>query len=184
MTRHLLLLDFPPTTVEGVFLIKDISQYAPGLPIACPELQILPPGYSIPTVIGNLHPPFDLVLNACSVGIIGPLSCQSSCPNLPDGIWHIRYDVSPNSLVYVEYDVMRITHAMNMLMQLLCKLNLQPCLPDADVQKALSQLEFIRLMLLSSKVMIEDEHKAQDGMNQYRYAISLINKLSYTRSFC
>lgn len=181
--RHILQLEFPPTSNESVFLVNDISIYATGLPISCAELQILPPGYGVPTVIGNLNPPFNLVLNACTIGMLPPTGCATSCPGLPDGIYHVRYDVSPNSIVFVEYDVMRITHATNLLMELLCKLNLQNCLPDSEIQEQLTQLDFIKWLLLSAKVTVEDQHVPGTGIAQYRYALSLIDKMSTRRCF-
>jgi len=177
MTRHILQLAFPDTTNEGVLLIKDISVYATGLPVSCLELQILPPGYSVPTIVGNITQGFDLVLNACQIGMLSATKCTNSCPGLPDGIYHIRYSVSPNSIVFVEYDLMRVTHAMNRLMNLLCALSIPTCLPSSQLQAQLEQLWFIQWLLVSAKVTVEDEHNPTKGMNQYKYAISLIDKL-------
>jgi len=184
MARHILQLDFGNITNEGVFLIKDISIYAPGLAVSCPELQILPPGYRTPTIISNIVSGFDLVLNACQVGMLSPGRCSNSCPGLPDGIWHFRYDVSPNAIVFVEYDVMRIVHAMNKCMNLLCKLSIPTCLPSAELQQQISELMFIQWLLISAKVTVEDQHKPDDGINQYRYALQLMEKVSSRRCFC
>lgn len=184
MAKHILALDFPDTPNEGIFRIKDTSIYTPLLKVECPELQILPSGYGRPAVLNSITAGFDLVLNACTMGIMGPASCADTCPNLPDGVWHIRYDISPNDKVYVEYDIMRTTHATNRLNAMYCATADKPCNPDADTVYQLQQLDLIRDFLVASQVLVGEQHKIEDGVNMYRYAVNLIDKLSSRRGRC
>lgn len=176
MAKHILALETPVTVNEGVFIIRDTSIYTTLLQVACGELQILPPGYG---TIGQISvtPGFNLVLNACTMGIMGPTSCSDGCPNLPDGIYHLRYDVSPNNMVFVEYNHMRTTHAINKLNGLYCEVDLKDCLPDQQQVYTLSQLDIIRDYLTVSKSMVEDQKDPEDGVNLYRYAMSLMTKM-------
>ena len=184
MGRHILSLNIPDVTNEGIFLIDDTSIYDSSVPISCLNLQILPPGASIPSTIEPSSSGFRLVLNACSMGIMSPVSCTDSCPGLPDGIYNIRYSVAPNDKLWVEYKVFRITHALNMWNNLLCRVNLAPCLPSKEVEYQLKELDIIHDYLVSAKVTCEDEHVYDDAVNQYRYAISLMNKFAYKKPFC
>jgi len=184
MAGHILSLNIPDVSNEGIFVIEDLSVYTSLLSIQCPELQILPPGYSVPSVVDGFLPGFRLVLNACTMGIMTAANCATSCPALPDGIWNIRYSVSPNAVVYVEYNYMRTTHAMIMLMELYCSVGMKPCLPDQETIYQVQQLDLIRDYLVTAKGLVEQENKPKDGMDLYRYAITLMNKLSSRRRGC
>lgn len=185
MGKHLLQLNFPDCPVEGVFLIDDISIYdsstnGTNLPIECGNLQITPPGYNVPLSLEVKHGS-DLVLNACAMGILNSSSCTNSCPALPDGLWNIRYSVAPNNLVYVEYKILRIVQAINRYHDLLCRVGLTPCLPDIEIRQELNSLNIIHNYLLSSKMTVENKHQFSDGVNQYNFAIELMDKITYNR---
>ena len=190
MGKHILQLNFPDCPNQGVFLIDDISIYdgvsptgigsTTGLPIACGNLQITPPGYTVPSQL-TVNPQFRLVLNACTLGMMPPQSCSGCCPDLPDGLWNIRYSVAPNDKVYVEYKILRIVEAWKRYMELLCRVGLTPCLPDNEVQQELMSLDIIRNYLLSAKGTVENKHQFADGMNQYNFAVELMDKMSYNR---
>jgi hypothetical protein len=184
MAKHILALNFPDTSNEGIFRIDDESIYDPSLGVSCLNLQILPPGAMYPSVIEGFNSGFRLVLNACTIGIMGPSSCADSCPGLQDGIYNIRYSVSPNDRVWVEYKHMRIVHALNRWNDLLCRVKLTACLPDQGTEQQLRELDIIHNYLISSKVTCEDEHVFDDAINQYRYALTLMDKLAYKKPFC
>src|SRR5690349_6932993 len=103
MGQHILSLDIRDTCNLGILLIDDTSTYDSLLPVACPNLQITPAGYTVPASIEPTTAGFRLVLNACTIGIVNSTQCGQSLPELPDGIWRIRYSVSPNDKVFVEY---------------------------------------------------------------------------------
>lgn len=183
MGKHILRLRIPSMTDEGVFVIEDISTYDSVLPVSCETLQVTTPGAMSSTLV-TVSRGFRSVLNACTVGILPGSSCGDSCPALPDGLYNVRYSVSPNDTVFVEYYHMRTTRAMNRYHNLLCHLDLQCCLPDQETQYQLQELDIIHNFILSAKVTAENCHHPQDAINQLRYANHLIDKLSTKRPFC
>lgn len=194
MGKNILQLHFPDCTNEGVFLIDDISIYdglaagisgstSAGLPASCANLQITPPGANTPTSL-SVIPGSRLILNACSLGLLPTTACSNNCPDLPDGMYNIRYSVAPNNLVYVEYKILRIVRAVNRRYKMLCKIGLTPCLPDADVQAELRDLDTILNYLMSAKLTVENEHQYADGINQYKFAVELMDKMSYRPRNC
>lgn len=185
MGKHKLSLNFPDTTNEGVVLIDDISTYDPLLTVTCPNLQITPPGYTMPASIDPLSTGFRLVLNSCSLGITPTGQCSTALPNLQDGPWNVRYSVAPNDDVYVEYWYMRTVKAMNRYYGLLCALNIPCCLPDQEMIYILQQLDIIRNFILSAKVTVENcGHDVEAGVNQLKFANELMDKMSRRKPFC
>ncbi len=184
MAKQLLYLEVPPTVNEGIFRVDDISIYDSVLPYACPNLQITAPGFNRPSVFEGMSKGFRLVLNACMLGVSPANSCLTSCPNLPDGIYHLRYSISPNDLVYIEYDYLRTVSATNLLNRMLQQLDLKCCLPDQETLKILQDIAVIRGFLVSAQTNVNDLHEFERGINQYRYALDLIAKMSTCIPFC
>jgi len=206
MGKHILQLNFPDTTNEGVFLIDDISIYDPtllsttsssasstgslsphpcsGVMVPCGNLQVTPPGFYSPTSLSVQYGNFRLVLNACTLGILGTTGCTDGCPALPDGMYDIRYSVAPNDQVFVEYKILRITQALNRYYNLLCRINLTPCLPSQDTDYQIRSLETIYTYLIAAKTTVENEHQFTDGMNLYRFAVGLMDKMSFEPNRC
>jgi hypothetical protein len=185
MGKHILSLDIRDTLNQGILLIDDTSTYDSLLPVTCPNLQITPPGYSVPASIDPLVSGFRLILNSCSLGLTAAGGCSTALPGLEDGLWRIRYSVSPNDKVFVEYYYMRTVKAMNRYYKLLCGLRLKCCLPDQETIYLLQQLDIIRNYILSAKVTTEEcGHDVQDGINQLRYANALMDKMSTRKPYC
>jgi len=182
MAQHLLFLQEGKTSNEGIFLLNDISIYAPSVPLLCPTLEILAPGFQTPTVL-TIVPGSNLVLNACSLGVLNQTACTTCAPDLEDGIYHVRYSVSPNNQVFVEYNILRIVHAWNRLNDVLCDLGLKCQTPGKELQNTIQQCAIIREYLIAAKTLVEDQHQNQDGINIYRFAYSLIEKLSKNRDY-
>lgn len=183
MSQHILALKIDDCYNDGIFLVKDISVYTSTIPVQCPELQILPPGYTTPSVL-EVSSRFDLVLNACTMGIMTANNCASGCPCLPDGIWWLRYTVAPSDKVYVTYNYLRITQAWNRLNNLLCQLPLDCTLPDQDLQYDIDNISRIREYLIAAQTNVNQLNKPEEGINEYRFAIQLMDKMSYKRPRC
>lgn len=182
--QHILQLQIDPTYNEGVLLVRDISIYASGLGVACQSLQISPPGFTIPTIIVPTTTNFSYILNACTLGIAVPGGCSDMCPNIPDGIYQLYYTVSPNDKVFVGYQYLRIVSAINRLNGYLCKLQLPNCLPSQELTYELQNIDIIRNYLRSAQTNINDLHNQTDGINQYQFAISLMDKMVTRRPYC
>jgi hypothetical protein len=177
---HQLSLEIPTTANPRIFRIDDTSIYTDGLPIICPVLQITPPGFSVPTNI-TVTTPFNLVLNACTLGIQSS-DCGNNSYVLPDGIYIIRYSVSPNDKVFVEYHHMRVTQFVNRYNQMLCNLELNGCEPNADIKAQLNELRLIKSFIDAAKAKVEDCHDDAKGMELLEYARRKLMKLD--SNFC
>jgi len=100
--RHILSLEIPQVSNCDLLCIKDTSQYSTDLAIDCEELLVTLPGYTVPVLV-KVTNGFDMCLTACTLGQ-QKLNCGKSQDKIPDGIYIIRYSVSPNSKVFVEYN--------------------------------------------------------------------------------
>lgn len=183
MGQHILLLNFPSVTEEGVIVVEDISVYDDILPVMCPTLQVTPPGGNS-VIFDTSGTGWHTVLNACSIGLLPSTGCSESCPCLPDGIYNFRYSVAPNDQVFVEYNVMRTVQAMNRYFHLLCGLNIQCCIPDKELQYQLSQLDIIRNYILAAKLAVEECNRPEDGINILLFANTLMDKMSRCKPWC
>ncbi len=183
MSQHILQLKIDDVYNEGVFLVKDISVYTPAIPVQCPELQILSPGYRTPVVL-QVSQGFDLVLNACTLGIVPSTGCADGCPKLPDGIYWVQYTVAPADRVYVQYNYLRITQAWNRLNSLLCQLPLDCTLPSQELQYDIDNISRIREYLIAAQTNVNQLNAAEEGIQIYRFAVELMDKMSYKRARC
>lgn len=173
--QHQLSLDIPHTNNPRVFRIFDTSIYSDKIPVKCGLLQITPPGFNYPINI-NVTPEFNLILNACSLGLQSK-NCGDTSELLPDGIYKIRYSDSPNDKVFVEYEHLRITQFNNKYNEHLCSLELAACEPEADVKEQLKELDLIESFVKAAKVKVEDCHDSSDGMDLFKYAQKRLAKL-------
>ena len=177
--KHQLSLEVPDTNNCSVFRIFDTSLYSSLLDITCGNLQITSPGFNEPVSIEVL-PHFNLILNGCTLGI-QTAGCGSVSEVLPDGIYNIKYSVSPNDEVYVEYNYLRICQTLNKYFNELCKLELAACEPEADVKAQLNELRLIKSFLDAAKVKVEYCENPQEGMDLFIYAQARLQKLG---EFC
>lgn len=179
-SKHQLSLELPASNNVKVFRISDVSTYAEGLGTDCGTLQITPPGFSQPTTIEVL-PHFNLVLNGCTLGV-QQTGCGSYQYNLPDGIYWIRYSVSPNDKVYVEYNHLRMTQTLNKYFNALCTLELAACEPDPDVKEQLKELSMIKSFLDAAVAKVEYCQELHEGMDLFLYAQKRLQK--FTSQYC
>jgi hypothetical protein len=112
-------------------------------------------------------------LTACALGIQVE-NCGSDFNALPDGIYPIKYSVSPHDEVYVEYNHLRTTKAMIKLRKAYCDLDLI-CEPDTKKAK-LEKLRLIQDYLTAAKAHVEDCREATKGYNLYCEAMKLLEK--------
>lgn len=176
--KHILSLDIPDTLNANVLRVVDTSIYSPELAVACPTLQILVPGFTEP-VTATMVQGGETLLSSCSLGI-QVTNCDSVLTALPDGIYVIRYSVAPNDKVFVEYNYLRITAAMNKYYNIYCSVNLSGCEPLQPEKDKLNKLRILRSMLDGAKAKIEFCHNNDQGMAIYNYAVAQLDKLSCT----
>jgi hypothetical protein len=174
MANHVLSLEVPTVMNSCILSINDTSIYADIVPVTCPTLNVTVPGFSYSTQI-DVTAGFSEILTACDLQL-QTTQCGEVYGNLPDGIYIIKYSVSPNDLVYVEYNHLRITQALIRYNKALCDLDLAACTPPEKVQEKLEKLRMIRMYLDAAKAKVEFCHEPQKGMSLYNYAIKLLNK--------
>ena len=180
--KHLLALDIPETACENILRIWDASIYGDGLDIDCPRLDIYLPGFSLPiyyTTNPDLDPPTVLnpgfVKNFSSTDL-GLTAENSDVIAFPDGLYTIRYSVSPNDTVYVQYYHLRTTRLMNMYYKEICKIQLQACEPTAEQHQKMHDLRYIKMYIDAAKSKAEYCHSPLQAVEMYEYAESLLAK--------
>jgi hypothetical protein len=178
--KHQLSLEVPETNNCQVFRIFDTSIYDEHVPVTCPKLEITSPGFNEPVVIDVVQG-FNLVLNGCTLGI-QTSGCGTTSDRLPDGIYTIRYSVSPNDQVYVEYHFLRVCQTNNKYFNELCKLELAACEPTADVKEQLAELRLIKSFIDAAKAKVEQCDDLQEGIELLFYAQKRLQ--NYSSSGC
>jgi hypothetical protein len=174
MANHVLSLEVPTVMNSCILSINDTSVYSPLVPITCPTLNVTVPGFAYSCQF-EVTPGFNQILTACDLQL-QTQQCGEVYASIPDGIYIIKYSVSPNDVVYVEYNHLRITQALIRYNKALCDLDLAACEPSAKVQQKLEKLRMIRMYLDAAKAKVEYCHEPQKGMSLYNYAIKLLNK--------
>lgn len=177
MATHKLALDIPDTLTECVFKVSDSSSYSDDLPTECPKLEITLPGFQLPSVVTDLKPNFSVSLNACQLGI-QVYNCGVQYNPLPDGVYVARLSYSPNDQLYVEYNHLRITCALNKINEILCCLDLADCEPVEPTKSQLRELQNLQMMLKGAKAQVEYCHHPRKGMSMYNYVMKRLNKLA------
>jgi len=177
--KHILGLDIIETANTNTMRVSDASVYA-DFAVTCGKLQIQPPGFNSVAEF-DVSQNFSLVLNACSIGV--QLSgCGEVASDIPDGIYKIKYSVSPNDKVYVEYAFLRTTSAMAKYYQALCDLEVGACEPSASVKESLDKLMQVKMYIDAAKAEVEYCHELTKGLDIFNYAVKQLDKL--TSSSC
>jgi hypothetical protein len=179
MAKHVLSLEVPDTLNKCVLRIVDTSVYNPDVAPVCPQLYVTLPGFNRSVMLDEsfFSTGFSLNLTACDLEIQNE-ECGAEYNDLPDGIYIIKYAVSPHEYVYVEYNHLRITNALHKYKAALCDLDLMACEPTAKVMDKLKDLHKIKMYLEAAKAKVEYCHESEMGMDLYNYALKQLNKYS------
>ena len=173
-SKHELSLDIQQSNNCSLFRVADTSIYSPDLEVTCPILQILPPGFNEPVSI-SVTAEFNILVTACVLGI-QKSNCGTEAVTLPDGVYDIRYSVSPNDKVFVQYHYLRNCQVLNAYYLELCKLELAACEPEADVKDQLEELRLIKSYLDAAKAKVEHCNDIMQGMQLFIYAKNRLEK--------
>lgn len=177
--KHNLSLEIPHIGCENVLRIVDTSSYGRNLAIICPRLDITLPGFNSPVYITqyqgeDLQPYFSVNISAVELDL-QPES-NSGIMQLPDGLYTIRYSVSPNDKVYVEYYHLRTSITENIYYRELCRLQLEPCEPSAETKQKLNDLRYIKMYLDAAKAKAEYCNAPNQAVDMLGYANRLLDK--------
>jgi hypothetical protein len=104
--------------------------------------------------------------------------CDEESPQLPDGVYKLRYSISPNDKIYVDYYHLRVSQTLNILNNEYGKLELAACEPNGLVKEKLVELRLIDSYIRAAKVWVEDRHDIDKGMELLLYAKKKL--MSYT----
>jgi hypothetical protein len=175
MANHALSLEVPTVMNPTVLNIIDISVYSDIVPLTCATLNITVPGFAYSNQI-DVTPGFIKTLVGCDLQL-QTTNCGTQNVDLPDGVYIIKYSVSPNDIVYVEYNHLRITKALIKYNEILCNVDIAACDPPARIKQKLQELRLIRMYLDAAKAKVEYCLEPDKGMTLYNYALKLLNKL-------
>lgn len=177
MAKHILSLEAPDTLNSKILRVIDTSIYATDMAPECPVLEVTLPGFKLPVQLGEdvISTGFSLNLTACDLEIQTE-DCGTNYKSLPDGIYIIKYSVSPNDVVFVEYNHLRVTKLLNNYNNILCGLDVAGCEPSVETQGKLDQLTKIKQMIDAAKAKVEVCHEPMKGMELYTYAKKLLSK--------
>ena len=178
------MLDIPTVLAPCILTINDISEYNFDDPmLSCPMLEITPPGFSAPIVFNN-NANTNITLTWNGSYHISPIDLGLQQGNvtelcdLPDGIYIIRYSVSPNEVVYVEYNHLRITQALNSYKKTLCCVDLNKNKLGYENREMMNMLCDFRTYLDGAKALVEVCHKPAEGMALYHQAMKILDKIN------
>ncbi len=180
MSKNLLTLEVPDVMTDCILKIEDLSWYDQLLQYSCPTVQILAPGFTQcvtfndttePTVFKN----FAFNLTACDLGLQID-QCGLEFAIIPDGVYGIKYSISPNDLQYVEINHLRVTSLRKRLKQAWVKLDLGACQPPDQVQKQFDMLMQITGYIDAAKASVEVNLDYNKGMYLYNWAKKLMDK--------
>lgn len=176
MASHKLGLEILDIMNNCVMKIFDTSVYDENISVKCPQLQITSPGFKYSFFVDDITPNFNLNLTACDLKI-QKVNCGRDYNDLPDMIYVVKYSVSPNDIVFVEYNYLRITQAMNRLEKLYCDLDFLNCTPSDVLKNKREVVMKIREYIYGAKSYVEVCRKPKEGIELYKEAIRLMDKL-------
>jgi len=178
--KHSLSLEIPHISSPYVINIRDTGIYASGLPTQTPRLEILLPGFVQPVnIIQGVNPGFMFNVNAKDLEL--QLQTDIAMMALPDGVYTIRYSVSPNNIVHVSYYHLRATKIMNEYYAVLGTLVIDECDSACHLHKdeKLSALRQIKMYIESAIAKVEVMHATQEGIDMLTFAQRQLNKYRY-----
>lgn len=111
-----------PTYNTQTLGVADVSIYPPAPPISSPTMEITVPGFgkvTLPFVPNDFN-----IFNSTSLGIT---SVGDEFLPLPDGVYTLRYSVTPSYLNYVERTIIRVDQLQEKFDEAFMKLDMMEC---------------------------------------------------------
>lgn len=174
--KHILSLEVPTVANPEILSIIDTSSYSDKIPVDCSELLITTPGFNKPALI-KVEPGFSSHFNACDLEIQNT-NCGTIRNKLPDGIYIIKYSVSPNDKVYVEYNHMRVTSLLTLYYEALCSIDVNSCEPEGTRRDVISEMKYIKTLIDAAVANVEYCHSPNKGMDLYSFAKKRLSKIT------
>jgi hypothetical protein len=175
--KHELSLEIIETGNPKLFRISDTSFYSSDIPVDCATLEILSPGFNTPAILENVIPGFNYMINACTLKQQTVDCSSNNFGTVADGVYVIRYSVSPNDKVRVEYNFLRMTGGLNLYYSKLAALNVKACEPERETKAILSEMRLIKSLFDAAKAKVEYCHTPREGLELYVYALKRLEKV-------
>lgn len=153
------------------FAIADTSVYPSGFTPVNPTMEITVPGFAPKSI--TFTPSSIQVYNSNSLGITCP-ECENS--NLPDGVYKVKYTMTPAYQYYVERSFMRTNMIYAKLDSYFLKLDFMQCdqaIKEAQ-KKVLDTIEFF----IEGAIAAADKCMDSKAMELYNTANSMLDKLN------
>ena len=97
MANHILSLEVPTVMNTCILTIMDTSIYTDLIPVVCETLNITVPGFTYSVQLDVTQGFLDHI-TACDLNL-QTVNCGTELVDIPDGIYIIKYSVSPNDPV-------------------------------------------------------------------------------------
>ncbi len=134
---------FPETHDSKRLLIADVSAYPVPFTINNPTIEITPP--SFPQVTLAFTNGGFTVYDSMSLGITcSDVDCQLI--ELPDGIWYVKYSITPAYQYFVNKSILRVNKLQEKLDRVYLKLDFMQC-DDAIKEEDKEILDTIQLYI-------------------------------------
>lgn len=171
-----LQVDYIDSNNVKIFRLVDDSQYNPKIKnIDCAQISITPPGFNEPRIF-NVKPYFNTAFNASILGIL-KVKSYKDLTDLPDGVYKIKYSVSPAEELSVEYDYFRTVKLRDKFSKIACGLldKKRDYTVNAfeDIKK---DILWIDQLIDASKYKVEICCEEEKGIELYNEASYLLNK--------
>ena len=175
--KHELSLEIVETGNPKLFRVSDTSFYSQDIPVECATLEILSPGFNNPAVLENVIPGFNYMINACTLGQQTVGCSANNFGTVADGVYVVRYSVSPNDKVRVEYNFLRMTGGLTLYYSKLAALEVKACEPDRETKNTLAEMRLIKSLFDAAKAKVEYCHTPREGLELYVYALKRLEKV-------
>jgi len=157
------------------FRLIDESEYNPKIAVSSPTLEITPPGFNSPTIF-TVKPYFNMVFNASILNILKVKSI-ALLADLPDGTYGIKYSISPNTELFVEYDYFRTVKLREKFSRIVCGLlDKKRDYTVKEFEEIKQEILWIDQLIDSSKYKVEICEEPDKGILLYNEASHLLDK--------
>jgi hypothetical protein len=179
--KHQLFLDIPTTVNTQYLRIVDTSIYNDSIPVVCAKLEIWTPGASVSKVF-DVDVDFVMKLTTCQLGLQ-----KSNCDvlqDLPDGNYTVRYSISPNDKVFVEYNHYRVANLYSKYAKQMCEFDICAAEPEADKKKLISDLAEVKSYMDAAKIKAEYCNDLKAAQELYDFANKKLTKVGSSNGCC
>ena len=175
--KHQLSLEIVETGNPQLFRVTDTSIYSPDLKVECATLEIQSPGFNTPAKLENVLPGFNYMMNACTLQQQTAGCANGNFGTIADGVYVVKYSLSPNDKVFVEYNFLRTTGGLNLYYSKLGKIQLSPTEPSSQDKALLMEMRLIKSFIDAAKAKVEYCHSPREGHDLYVYALRRLEKV-------